>query len=98
MFNCRMDKEPPSTLMWTLFYLAQVCCLSLRALGYLAWKSFFSIIWFCVFLILLSDIIMQSYDRRGRYDDALAKINEAIEHTPTVIDLYSIKVRSYSFT
>ncbi|KAL3633012.1 N-alpha-acetyltransferase 16, NatA auxiliary subunit [Castilleja foliolosa] len=50
-----IDKEPPSTLMWTLFYLAQ------------------------------------HYDRRGHYDTALRKIDEAIEHTPTVIDLYSVK-------
>uniref|UniRef100_A0A5B7AM12 Putative N-alpha-acetyltransferase 16, NatA auxiliary subunit n=1 Tax=Davidia involucrata TaxID=16924 RepID=A0A5B7AM12_DAVIN len=53
----RAEKEPPSTLMWTLFYLAQ------------------------------------HYDRRGQYDSALAKIDEAIEHTPTVIDLYSVKGR-----
>ncbi|KAL2455833.1 tetratricopeptide repeat (TPR)-containing protein [Forsythia ovata] len=53
----RVVKEPPSTLVWTLFYLAQ------------------------------------HYDRRGQYDIALAKIDEAIEHTPTVIDLYSIKSR-----
>ncbi|XP_034696191.1 N-terminal acetyltransferase A complex auxiliary subunit NAA15 isoform X1 [Vitis riparia] len=53
----REEKEPPSTLMWTLFLLAQ------------------------------------HYDRRGRYDIALTKIDEAIEHTPTVIDLYSVKAR-----
>ncbi|XP_076925857.1 N-terminal acetyltransferase A complex auxiliary subunit NAA15-like [Bidens hawaiensis] len=51
----RSDKEPPSTLMWTLFYLAQ------------------------------------HYDRLGLYDVALAKIDEALQHTPTVIDLYSVK-------
>lgn len=51
----RSEKEPPSTLMWTLFYLAQ------------------------------------HYDRRGQYDVALAKIEEAMQHTPTVIDLYSVK-------
>ncbi|GAA0148143.1 acetyltransferase [Lithospermum erythrorhizon] len=51
------EKELPSTLMWTLFYLAQ------------------------------------HYDRRGQYDTALKKIDEAIEHTPTVIDLYSVKSR-----
>lgn len=51
----RAEKEPPSTLMWILFYLAQ------------------------------------HYDRRGQYDIALAKIDEAIQHTPTVIDLYSVK-------
>ncbi|XP_027343975.1 N-terminal acetyltransferase A complex auxiliary subunit NAA15 isoform X2 [Abrus precatorius] len=53
----RAEKEPPSTLMWTLFLLAQ------------------------------------HYDRRGQYEIALSKINEAIDHTPTVIDLYSIKSR-----
>ncbi|KAL6559856.1 N-alpha-acetyltransferase 16, NatA auxiliary subunit [Orobanche gracilis] len=53
----RMEKEPPSTLVWTLFYLAQ------------------------------------HYDRRGHYEVALKKIDEAIEHTPTVIDLYSVKSR-----
>ncbi|KAG6425966.1 hypothetical protein SASPL_110177 [Salvia splendens] len=53
----RVDKEPPSTLMWILFYLAQ------------------------------------HYDRRCQYDVALKKIEEAIEHTPTVIDLYSVKSR-----
>ncbi|CAH9092049.1 unnamed protein product [Cuscuta epithymum] len=51
------DKEPPSTLMWTLFYLAQ------------------------------------HYDRRSLYDLALTKIDEAIKHTPTVIDLYLVKSR-----
>ncbi|XP_058751865.1 N-terminal acetyltransferase A complex auxiliary subunit NAA15-like [Vicia villosa] len=53
----RVEKEPPSTFMWTLFLLAQ------------------------------------HYDRRGQYEIALSKINEAIEHTPTVIDLYSAKSR-----
>ncbi|KAH9714685.1 N-terminal acetyltransferase A complex auxiliary subunit NAA15 [Citrus sinensis] len=53
----REEKEPPSTLLWTLFFLAQ------------------------------------HYDRRGQYDVALSKIDEAIEHTPTVIDLYSVKSR-----
>ncbi|KAL0724454.1 hypothetical protein Bca4012_039053 [Brassica carinata] len=48
-------KEPPSTLLWTLFFLAQ------------------------------------HYDKRGQYDVALGKIDEAIAHTPTVIDLYSVK-------
>ncbi|XVE88962.1 hypothetical protein DITRI_Ditri19aG0112000 [Diplodiscus trichospermus] len=53
----RKEKEPPSTLLWTLFFLAQ------------------------------------HYDRRGQYDVALSKIDEAIQHTPTVIDLYSVKSR-----
>ncbi|MBA0774737.1 hypothetical protein Gotri_009928, partial [Gossypium trilobum] len=52
----RTEKEPPSTLLWILFFLAQ------------------------------------HYDRRGQYDIALSKIDEAIQHTPTVIDLYSVKV------
>ncbi|KAG2590122.1 hypothetical protein PVAP13_5NG284600 [Panicum virgatum] len=49
------QKEPPSTLLWTLF------------------------------------LISQHYDRRGQYEIALNKIDEAISHTPTVIDLYSVK-------
>ncbi|KAI9107443.1 hypothetical protein K1719_021480 [Acacia pycnantha] len=53
----RVDKEPPSTLMWTLFLLAQ------------------------------------HYDRLGQYEIALSQIDEAIKHTPTVIDLYSVKSR-----
>ncbi|TKY48130.1 N-alpha-acetyltransferase 15, NatA auxiliary subunit [Spatholobus suberectus] len=56
-YTGRMEKEPPSTLMWTLFLLAQ------------------------------------HYDRRGQYEIALSKIDEAIDHTPTVIDLYSVKSR-----
>jgi hypothetical protein len=35
---------------------------------------------------------LQHYDRRGQYEIALNKIDEAISHTPTVIDLYSVKV------
>lgn len=35
---------------------------------------------------------MQHFDRRGQIEVALAKIDEAIAHTPTVIDLYSAKV------
>jgi peptide alpha-N-acetyltransferase len=35
---------------------------------------------------------MQHYDRRGQFEVALSKIDEAISHTPTVIDLYSVKV------
>lgn len=54
-FPGSMEKEPPSTHLWTLFFVAQ------------------------------------HYDRRGQYDIALAKIDEAINHTPTVIDLYSVK-------
>lgn len=36
-------------------------------------------------------LVSQHYDRRSQYDIALDKIDEAIAHTPTVIDLYSIK-------
>jgi N-alpha-acetyltransferase 15/16, NatA auxiliary subunit len=36
--------------------------------------------------------LLQHYDRRGQYEIALNKIDEAISHTPTVIDLYSVKV------
>ncbi|MCI35894.1 N-alpha-acetyltransferase 15 NatA auxiliary subunit, partial [Trifolium medium] len=28
---------------------------------------------------------------RGQYEISLSKIDEAIEHSPTVIDLYSVK-------
>ena len=37
-------------------------------------------------------VSVQHYDRRGQYDIALEKIEEAIKHTPTLIDLYSVKV------
>ncbi|KZV26098.1 N-alpha-acetyltransferase 15, NatA auxiliary subunit [Dorcoceras hygrometricum] len=37
--------------------------------------------------------LSQHYDRRGLYEIALKKIDEAIEHTPTVIDLYLVKSR-----
>ncbi|XP_057459608.1 N-terminal acetyltransferase A complex auxiliary subunit NAA15-like [Actinidia eriantha] len=37
--------------------------------------------------------LAQHYDRRGQYDIALEKIEEAIKHTPTLIDLYSVKGR-----
>ncbi|WOL15048.1 N-alpha-acetyltransferase 15, NatA auxiliary subunit isoform X1 [Canna indica] len=38
-------------------------------------------------------LLSQHYDRRGQHHFALALIDEAIEHTPTMIDLYSIKGR-----
>lgn len=38
------------------------------------------------------NFLLQHYDRCGQCDIALVKIDEAIEHTPTVIDLYSVKV------
>lgn len=43
-------------------------------------------------IFLIDLLFIQHYDRRGQYDIAISKIDEAIEHTPTVIDLYSIKV------
>jgi tetratricopeptide (TPR) repeat protein len=36
-------------------------------------------------------LLAQHYDIRGQHDLALAKIDEAIAHTPTVIDLYLVK-------
>ncbi|KAL2926915.1 N-terminal acetyltransferase A complex auxiliary subunit NAA15 [Bienertia sinuspersici] len=56
----RTEKEPPSTLMWTLFLVAQ------------------------------------HYDRCGQYNIALDKIDEAINHTPTVIDLYSSRILKHA--
>lgn len=56
---------------------------------FLSSESFF--FWSCT-LLNEGPILMQHYDRRGQYDLALAKIDEAMEHTPTVIDLYSVKV------
>ncbi|XP_057532702.1 N-terminal acetyltransferase A complex auxiliary subunit NAA15 isoform X3 [Amaranthus tricolor] len=38
-------------------------------------------------------LVAQHYDRRSQYSIALDKIDEAINHTPTVIDLYSAKSR-----
>ncbi|KMZ70167.1 putative NMDA receptor-regulated protein [Zostera marina] len=38
-------------------------------------------------------LLSQHFDRRGQIEVALAKIDEAIAHTPTVIDLYSAKGR-----
>lgn len=43
-------------------------------------------------MILKTFFFWQHYDRQGQYDIALAKIDQAIAHTPTVIDLYSVKV------
>ncbi|KAG8388317.1 hypothetical protein BUALT_Bualt02G0113000 [Buddleja alternifolia] len=49
------------------------------------------------FVLFGSASFVQHYDRRGQYEVALRKIDEAIEHTPTVIDLYSVKViKKYS--
>lgn len=53
------DQEAPSTLLWTLFLLAQ------------------------------------HYDRRRNFGKAIDKIDEAISHTPTVIDLYLVKGRIF---
>ena len=81
---CRSEKEPPSTLMWTLFLLAQV--------EYHQIVSCYCYIPLMLSNDLFSFYLLQHYDRRGQYDVALSKIDEAIEHTPTVIDLYSVKV------
>lgn len=43
-------------------------------------------------LVVFGSVVLQHYDRRGQHLLALVKIDEAIAHTPTVIDLYSIKV------
>lgn len=53
------EQEAPSTLLWTLFLLAQ------------------------------------HYDRRRHFEKAIEKIDEAISHTPTVIDLYLVKGRIF---
>ncbi|KAI0487862.1 hypothetical protein KFK09_027685 [Dendrobium nobile] len=44
-------------------------------------------------LLWILFLLSQHYERRGQHDLALVKIDEAIKHTPTVIDLYSIKGR-----
>lgn len=43
-------------------------------------------VYFCV------DRLQQHYDRRRNFEKAVEKIDEAISHTPTVIDLYLVKV------
>ena len=84
---CSSHTEPPSTHMWTLFLLAQVYMLVLIAFFYVM-KSVWDLIVFWN--------LMQHYDRRRQYEKALMKINQAIAHTPTVIDLYLVKVlKSY---
>lgn len=75
-----MEKEAPSTLLWTLFFLAQVRGNSL-VFRFILPASFTK-----------QFLLVQHYDRRGQYETSLSKIDEAIEHTPTVIDLYSVKV------
>ena len=50
-------REPPSVLLWTLYYLAQ------------------------------------HYDYHQQFDKALESINAAIEHTPTIVELYMTKGR-----
>ncbi|XP_020582389.1 N-terminal acetyltransferase A complex auxiliary subunit NAA15 isoform X2 [Phalaenopsis equestris] len=44
-------------------------------------------------LLWILFLLSQHYERRGQHDLALVKIDEAMKHTPTVIDLYSIKGR-----
>ncbi|XP_021848124.1 N-terminal acetyltransferase A complex auxiliary subunit NAA15 [Spinacia oleracea] len=46
----------------------------------------------CTFMWTLF-LVAQHYDRRSQFSTALEKIDEAINHTPTVIDLYSAKSR-----
>lgn len=93
--ECRAEKEPPSTLLWALFLLAQVDCHSSTI--WFLFLFFFgastpSILIYLNSHVLMDSVLMQHYDRRGQYDIALSKIDEAMEHTPTVIDLYSAKV------
>ena len=56
---CTDSEEPPSSLFWTILFLAQ------------------------------------HYDRLGQTDEALKKIDEAIEHTPTVVDIYAFRAIIY---
>ncbi|CDH51176.1 n-alpha-acetyltransferase auxiliary subunit-like [Lichtheimia corymbifera JMRC:FSU:9682] len=57
-FDDKSDKrEPPSVLLWTLYYLAQ------------------------------------HHDYHKQFDQALECINAAIEHTPTIVELYMTKGR-----
>ena len=58
-------------------------------------RFIFSVSLHCFPLLNLEFILVQHYDKRGQQETALSKIDEAIEHTPTVIDLYSVKVSSY---
>jgi N-alpha-acetyltransferase 15/16, NatA auxiliary subunit len=37
--------------------------------------------------------LAQHFDRTGKHDQALAHINAALEHTPTLVDLYMIKAK-----
>lgn len=52
----------------------------------------FLVILFHQNILMVTVFCIQHYDRRGQCDIALSKIDEAIKHTPTVIDLYSVKV------
>ncbi|KAI8053722.1 NMDA receptor-regulated protein 1-domain-containing protein [Syncephalis plumigaleata] len=52
-----VDKEAPTTYLWTLFYLAQ------------------------------------HFDKLNQQERALKYINEAIAHTPTLVELYMVKAR-----
>jgi len=47
---------------------------------------------YIITFLLRTFVLVQHYDKRGQFEIALSKIDEAIEHTPTVIDLYSVKV------
>jgi hypothetical protein len=44
-------------------------------------------------LLLLLHLPQQHFDRLGNFSHALALIDEAVEHTPTVVELYMFKAR-----
>lgn len=86
-----------------LQHLCGHCFYWLRLLA-VSWMFSLFFFFFCVlqpfllhpYLFSLGNLLfIQHYDRRGQYDISLSKIDEAIEHTPTVIDLYSVKVSLY---
>ena len=37
--------------------------------------------------------LAQTYDRRGKLEQALSMLGEAIEHTPTMVELYTLKAK-----
>jgi len=46
-------------------------------------------------LVWILYFVSQHYDKVGNLDKALALINEAIDHTPTILDLYMVKAKIY---
>jgi peptide alpha-N-acetyltransferase len=56
-YNHDADQEPPSALLWVLYFLAQY------------------------------------YDRKGDTLAAIERVDEAITHTPTLVELYMLKAR-----